>query len=143
MKAALSILVCGCATASKDIASTYSSPMQYRGYDCDQLAAESVRINVRANELAGRLDKASANDAPLVGVGMILFWPALLAVGGTKAQEAEYGRLNGEQDALNQAMVAGKCGDVKTPVKTAVTSEGATTSAAPAPNNYPLMVAWG
>ena len=44
-----------------------------------------------------------------MGVGMILFWPALFALGGTKEQEAEYGRLKGEYEAIQQAAIAKKC----------------------------------
>jgi hypothetical protein len=33
----------------------------------------------------------------------------LFALGGTKQQEAEYARLTGEYDALQQAVVAKKC----------------------------------
>ena len=40
---------------------------------------------------------------------MLLFWPALFALGGTKQQEAEYARLKGEYDALQQAAIVKKC----------------------------------
>ena len=63
----------------------------------------------RAGQLAGRLDEAASNDKALVGIGMILFWPALFALGGTKQQEAEYARLKGEHDALSQAAINHKC----------------------------------
>lgn len=99
----------GCATASKDIAANYVSPMQYQSYDCEQLASETQRIQVRVNQLGGRLDEAAANDKAITGIGLILFWPALFALGGTKQQEAEYARLKGEYDAVQQAAVIKKC----------------------------------
>ena len=43
-------------------------------------------------------------------VGAILFWPALFALGGTKPQEAELGRLKGEYDALQSVNTQKKCG---------------------------------
>lgn len=61
------------------------------------------------NELGGRLDQASSNDKILMGVTMVLFWPAAFALGGTKAQEAEYGRLKGEFDAVQIAAIEKKC----------------------------------
>jgi hypothetical protein len=70
---------------------------------------EMQRIHVRVNQLAGRLDKAAENDKALVGVGMLLFWPALFALGGTKEQEAEYARLRGEYDALQRVANEKKC----------------------------------
>lgn len=102
----------GCATSSKDVASTYVSPLQYQGHDCDQLAAESQRVQGRANQLAGRLDQAASNDKAIMAGGIILFWPALFALGGTKEQEAEYGRLKGEADAVQQAAIQKRCSNV-------------------------------
>lgn len=98
-----------CATASKDIAGSYVSPMQYQSYDCEQLSAESQRINTRAAQLSGRLDEAASNDKTITGVGIVLFWPALFFLGGTKQQEAEYARLKGESDAVQQAAIQRKC----------------------------------
>lgn len=66
-----------------------------------------------------------------MGVGLVLFWPALFALGGTKQQEAEYARLKGEHDALQQAAVAKKCGvlTAKEEVKPAVVPVAASSAA--------------
>lgn len=104
------MLLSGCATASKDVPVSYVSPMQYQSFDCEQIAAESQRLASRVQQLGGRLDEAASNDKAIAGVGAILFWPALFALGGTKQQEAEYARLRGETDALQQAAVFKKCG---------------------------------
>ncbi|MBZ0104618.1 MAG: hypothetical protein K8H84_03215 [Sulfuricella denitrificans] len=103
------ITLAGCATASRDIASNYVSPMQFQSYDCNQLSSEMQRIQGKVNQLGGRLDEAASNDKAIMGVGLILFWPALFALGGTKQQEAEYSRLKGEYDAVQQSAVARKC----------------------------------
>ncbi|HRN74734.1 hypothetical protein [Ottowia sp.] len=107
-----------CSTASKDVATVEVSPLQYQAYDCNQLAAESLRIGARVKQLGGRLDEAASNDKKITGVGVILFWPALFALGGTKEQEAEYGRLKGEYEAVQKTMVQKSC-------------PGTTTAAAP------------
>jgi hypothetical protein len=111
------IAVTGCATASKDIGATYVSPMQYQQYDCDQLGAEGGRIQARVNQSGGRLDEASSNDKVITTVGVILFWPILFALGGTKQQEADYARLKGEYDAVQQTAVLKKCPRVVPPVQ--------------------------
>jgi hypothetical protein len=116
---AISLALAGCATASKDIAATYTSPMQYQNHDCEQLSGEAQRINVRVNQLAGRLDEAAANDKAIAGVGAILFWPALFALGGTKNQEAEFARLKGDHDAIQQVAVMKKCPGTMAPNQTA------------------------
>lgn len=102
-------LLSGCATSSKDITSTYVSPMQYQGYDCQQIRMEMQRVVGRVNQISGRLDEAANNDKMIMGVGLVLFWPALFALGGTKGQEQELSRLKGEYDALSQAAIEKKC----------------------------------
>lgn len=104
-----SVALAGCATSSKDIATNYVSPVQFQSYDCNQLQSEAVRIQSRVSQLGGRLDEAATNDKSITGVGMILFWPALFFLGGNKQQEAEYGRLKGEYDAIQQSAVDKKC----------------------------------
>lgn len=103
------LLLSGCSTASKDIAPVYVSPIQYQSFDCSQIAAENQRLNGRVTQLGGRLDEAAANDKAIGVVGAVLFWPALFALGGTKGQEAEYARLRGEHDALQQTSIHKKC----------------------------------
>lgn len=102
-------ILMGCATAGNDVAAIYVSPAQYSNYDCEQIRQELVRVHSRVNQLTGRLNEAANNDKALVGVGMILFWPALFALGGTKQQEAELSRLKGEYEALQSSFTAKKC----------------------------------
>lgn len=111
----VALALSACSTPSSGIASAYVSPLQFQSYDCQQIAAELQRIHVRVNQIGGRLDKAAENDKALVGVGMILFWPALFALGGTKEQEAEYGRLKGEYEALERVANEKRCNLIKDP----------------------------
>ena len=107
----LMVFLVGCSTTSKDITATYVSPMQYQQYDCEQLASESQRIQIRVNQLGGRLDEAATHDKEITA-GAIIFWPALFALGGTKQQEAEYARMKGEYDAVQQVAITKKCSSV-------------------------------
>lgn len=116
---AVAVALGGCATASKDVATAYVSPLQYQSYDCEQLGAESQRLTARAQQLGARLDEAAANDKAITGVALILFWPAAFALGGTKQQEAEYARLKGEHEAIQQAAIARKCPGMMPPVPSA------------------------
>lgn len=108
----VAIALAGCATSSKDVTTSYVSPVQFQSYDCDQIQSEALRIQARVSQLGGRLDEAATHDQQIAGVGLILFWPALFALGGTKQQEAEYARLKGEYDAIQQSAVAKKCSGV-------------------------------
>jgi hypothetical protein len=89
----VAMITSGCATSSKNISASYVSPLQFQAYDCDQLSSEAQRIQTRANQLSGRLDTAATNDKWIMAAGLLLAWPALLALGGTKEQEAEYARV--------------------------------------------------
>lgn len=130
----VALALAGCATASKDIATAYVSPNQYASYDCAQLAAEAGRIQARVVQLGGRLDQAATNDAGIMAVGLILFWPVLFALGGTKQQEAEYARLKGEYDAVEQMAVQKKCTHAPAGAQTAAAAPPASPGdAAPAP----------
>ena len=106
---AASSILTGCATSSSDIAAVYVSPLQYQTYDCQQLAAEAQRIQSRVAQVGGRLDQAATNDKLITGAGVVLFWPALFFLGGTKQQEADYARLKGEYDGVQQAAIQKKC----------------------------------
>ena len=99
----------GCATGSKDITSSYASPMQYQAYDCQQINAETLRLQSKVFQIGGRLDQAASNDKAIMAAGALLFWPALFALGGTKQQEAEYATLKGQHDAIQQASIEKKC----------------------------------
>jgi len=110
----VAIFASGCATSSSDIAATYVSPMQYQSYDCAQLTAETQRIQARVEQVGGRLDQAASNDKAITGAGIILFWPALFFLGGTKQQEADYALLKGGYDAVQQSAIAKKCGGIVT-----------------------------
>jgi len=121
-----------CSTATKDISAVYVSPAQYQSYDCQQLTAETQRLQSRYVELGGRLDQAASNDKTITGVGLILFWPALFALGGTKQQEAEYARLRGEHEAAQQAIVQKRCGMASVPAQAPLQAPAAASAAASA-----------
>lgn len=113
----------GCATAAKDISAAYVSPIQYQGYDCTQLSQELGRIQSRVSQLTGRLDSAAANDKMIMGAGLLIFWPALFALGGTKAQEEELSRLKGEYDAASQAGIQKNCLAPQAPPSSTIKTE--------------------
>jgi len=126
------VLAAGCSTASKDITASYVSPLPYANYSCEQLAAEGGRIQTRAAQLAGRLDKAADNDKAIVAVSAVLFWPAIFFIGGTKEQEAEYARLKGEHDAVQSMSIEKNCGATTTASVPSAPAAPSTTSVQPA-----------
>ena len=97
--------ISACAKSSKDIVGTYVSPLQYADYECPQIKSEMIRVSSKVKALTGKIDTNNENDKMITGAGIILFWPALFFLGGTKEQEAEYARLKGEYEALDRVAV--------------------------------------
>ena len=60
--------------------------------------------------MTGKLDKNRENDNMATGVSLLLFWPAVFFLGGTKESEAEFARLKGEAQAIEQVSIQKKCG---------------------------------
>jgi hypothetical protein len=99
-----------CASSSANLATSYISPIQYQNYTCTQLTAELQRVNRRAGELQAAIDQKANNDALQMGVGLVLFWPALLFLeGGDGPESVEYSRLKGERDAIEQVVIQKSC----------------------------------
>lgn len=98
-----------CTKSGDRIAATYVDPIQYESYDCEQIQAALNRINARVSDLTGQLNKAATNDKWLTTAGVIIFWPALFALGGDDEKEAQLARLKGEYDALQTVATTKKC----------------------------------
>jgi hypothetical protein len=104
------VIATGCASDPKKISAAYVSPAQYRGWTCDQIVDESAYIERRSIELYQSLKKEADADKWQMGVGLILFWPALFALeGGDGPEAAEYSRLKGEYEALRRVSVEKRC----------------------------------
>jgi hypothetical protein len=119
------LALAGCASSSENIAAAYVSPNQYANYSCDQIREEQARVGTRVRQLAGDVDDNATGDAVAMGVGMILFWPALFFIEGDGPEANEYARLKGEHEALQKAAIEHNC---TTPTRTppAATTEAET-----------------
>ena len=106
------ILVGGCASRATDIQASYVSPLMYQNLDCAQLQGEAQRVSERAMAAAGVQDKKAGQDAAVMAVGLVLFWPALFFTSGDGASAAEVARLKGEMQAIEDASTANSCGIV-------------------------------
>jgi hypothetical protein len=102
-------VLAGCATKSQNITAQYVSPMQYNSLNCSQVEAEMIRVSNQVRTVAGVQDKEASNDAVAMGVGMVLFWPALFFLAGDD-KEQELAQLKGEHQALQQSAIQKECG---------------------------------
>lgn len=102
------VSVSGCATNPNKIQAAYVSPLEYSHLDCNQIRQEITRINGRISEVTGVQAKKSRNDKVAMGVGMVLFWPALFFIPGGDREE-ELARLKGEYEALEKVAIEKDC----------------------------------
>ena len=104
------VFLAGCATPPEEIQTTHVSANQYSHYDCNQVALELRSVGRRVHELYQDLAKEADADGLQMGIGLMLFWPALFWLeGGDDARAAEYSQLKGERLALEDAAVAKSC----------------------------------
>lgn len=110
------VLLSGCASSPDELSATYVSPYKYKSYDCDQIIMEMDYVSKKTTALYYSLDKKADNDSAQMGLGLVLFWPALFFLeGGDGPEAAEYSNLKGEFDALRATAVQKKCGSENLP----------------------------
>lgn len=82
-----------------------------------------MRVSRKVQEVSGHQDKEASGDAVALGVGLVLFWPALFFMIGDDKKD-ELGRLKGEYEALEQAAIQKNC-DVSKEIEAARAQEAA------------------
>ena len=105
IKAAASVLaatalLAGCASSPKNIKAAYVSPTKYQSLSCDQIAMERSAVLYRSNIVYHSLRKRADTDAAVMGVGTVLFLPALFFLKGNNAKAAEFAHLQGDYNVL-------------------------------------------
>lgn len=108
MASMISLSFTACSQKADSIKAIYASPIKYEKYSCDQLGREVVRINDRVNEISGKQDKDSTGDTVAMGVGLVVFWPALFFLAGDDQKE-EIAKLKGEYEAVRTVGVEKNC----------------------------------
>lgn len=103
-------ILAGCAKSTNEIQAQYVSPMAYQDYTCKQMQMEMQALSRRVSEVAGQVNKTASDDNAQMGIGLVLFWPALFFLDGDTPQANEYARLKGEFDALEKAAIQKECG---------------------------------
>ena len=99
-----------CAKDADQVGPTYVSPVLYDNYTCPQLAEEAQRVSSHAAQAAGVQDQKATNDKVAMGVGIVIFWPAMLLTKGNDENTAELARLRGQMVAIEETSIKKKCG---------------------------------
>jgi hypothetical protein len=99
----------GCATRSGEVLPLPASPAQFAGWSCERIDDETARVQRRAAELAWTVDERSGNNIVALGVGVMVFWPALLALRPQGPEADDLARLKGRFEALREAAALARC----------------------------------
>jgi hypothetical protein len=107
--AVTAVTLSACAKDADQVGATYISPITYENFTCPQLADEAQRVSSRVTQSAGVQDQKATNDKVAMGVGLVVFWPALLFTKGNDENTAELARLKGQMDAIEESSIRKKC----------------------------------
>ena len=102
-------LAVGCAHSSDEIVAQTVSPSTFDSYECEKIATERDRVSARLAELKTEVDETASDDELTTTVGILVFPPLLFFLKGDGAEADEYGRLKGEDAALQEAAAMKQC----------------------------------
>jgi len=106
------LIMSGCASKSTKIPITYVSPNEYASLSCTALENEMRDISQRVATITGQVDKEASADAWQMGVGLVLFWPALFFLeGGDGTLQSNYALLKGKYEAVSTQYSRKGCAD--------------------------------
>ena len=82
----------GCATRSDDVRAKAADPSTYAAWGCERLFEESDAVQQRAVDVAYAVDSRAGNNMIALGLGVTVFWPALLACWSPAHRQAGHSR---------------------------------------------------
>jgi hypothetical protein len=121
MKAITRAITMTCVAALLTACADHADKVQYQDYSCKQIRQEMMRVSRKVNQVSGVQDKQASNDSAAMGVGLVLFWPALFFLAGHD-QHGELAELKGQYDALEEEAIQKNC-DVEKEIKAARKAE--------------------
>lgn len=99
----LALALAGCATRAVDVAPAPANPADFATWSCARIDDEQDAVQQRAADLAYAVDERAGNNIMALGVGLSVFWPALLAMRPAGPEADDLARLKGRYEALKGA----------------------------------------
>ena len=109
------VLGTGCASRSGEVRPKPTDPSAYALWTCDRLFDETDAVQQQAADVAYAVDSRAGNNLIAMGLGVTVFWPALLAMRPDGPEAQELAELKGRFEALRSVASAKACG---TPIDT-------------------------
>ncbi len=110
--AALALL--GCATRAVDVKPLPANPSDFALWGCDRIHDEADRVQQQAAELAYAVDERAGQNIMALGLGVTVFWPAILAMRPVGLEADELARFKGRYEALLVAAQRQGCAPAST-----------------------------
>jgi hypothetical protein len=111
---ATAFALAACASRAIDVKPEPTSPAKFATWTCAAIDDEIERVQRRAADLAYAVDERGGNNLIALGVGLTVFWPALLALRPEGPDAAELAGLKGRFDALGMAREGRGCPPLST-----------------------------
>lgn len=102
-------LLAGCASRSGEVRPLPANPKDFALWDCGRIDDELDAVQQRAAEVAYAVDERAGNNILALGVGIGIFWPAILAMRPDGLEAAELAQLKGRFEALRTASADKGC----------------------------------
>jgi hypothetical protein len=102
-------LATGCATRSVDVVATPANPADFNGWSCGRIHDEMDAVQQRAVDLSWTVDERAGQHVVALGIGLVVFWPALLAMRPDGADAQALAVLKGRFEALQSAADQAGC----------------------------------
>lgn len=99
----------GCASRSGNVAPRPTDPAAYASWDCDRLFDEIDAVQQRAADVAYAVDSRAGNNMIALGLGVTVFWPALLAMRPDGLEAEQLADLKGRYEAMRVAVARRPC----------------------------------
>jgi hypothetical protein len=105
----LGLALAGCATRSADVLPVPANAADFACWDCDRIADELDRVQHLAADRAYAVDERAGNNIIALGLGVTVFWPALVAMRSNGPEAEALAQLKGRDEALRTAALAQAC----------------------------------
>jgi hypothetical protein len=90
----------GCALRASDVPPAPVSASEFAGWPCSRIEDELDNVQRHATRVAFAFDERAGANIVAMGVGMSVFWPALLAMRSTGEDRSLLAQLKGRHEAL-------------------------------------------
>lgn len=100
---AAALLAGGCATRSADVRPLAADPAAFLPWPCARIHDEMDVVQQRAVELSWIVDERAGQHVVALGIGLAVWWPALLAMKPDGSEAEALGHLKGRFEALQTA----------------------------------------